>query len=91
MKSINQLYLEYLDRVGLEEGEMPPIQKKEIKRAFFAGCGSIILELPDMLENLTDDEGVVAIAELEKEMGDFWFDEIRSSEMSTLQSTKDDN
>ena len=66
----------YLDKVGLKEENMHPVQAKETKRAFMAAAGQILVLLRDDISELSDYEGVEVLEKLMTQVGDFWTKEI---------------
>lgn len=63
---VEGMYQDYLIRVGADESKMHNIQKTEMRRAFFAGVGSIFMEL-----NKKEFSGAV-MENMIKECNDFW-------------------
>lgn len=56
--NLNYQYSLYLERVGLKEANMNPIQRIETKRAFIGACGQMLILLRDDLAALPEDVGV---------------------------------
>lgn len=66
----------YLDKVGLKEENMLPVQAQETKRAFMAAAGQILVLLRDDISELSDDEGVEVLEKLMTQVANFWTNEI---------------
>lgn len=66
----------YLDKVGLSEENMHPVQAQETKRAFMAAAGQILVLLRDDISELSDDEGVEVLEKLMTQVANFWTNEI---------------
>jgi len=66
----------YLDRVGLKEENMHPVQAQETKRSFMAAAGQILVLLRDDISELSDDEGVEVLEKLMTQVANFWTNEI---------------
>lgn len=66
----------YLDKVGLKEENMLPVQAQETKRAFMAAAGQILVLLRDDISELSDDEGVEVLEKLMTQVANFWTSEI---------------
>lgn len=72
---LNHQYSLYLDRIGLSEKSMHPIQKIETKRAFMGACGQMLLLLRDELAALPDAEAVTSMQDMIDQVGKFWIKE----------------
>ncbi|MCO5238852.1 MAG: hypothetical protein M9904_02245 [Chitinophagaceae bacterium] len=72
---IRDLYKEYLQRTGLDEIRMPAIQKQETRRAFYGGCGHMLILLLNKISEMGDVEGALAIDDLLNQVGKFWITE----------------
>lgn len=66
----------YLDKVGLKEENMHPLQALETKRAFMAAAGQILVLLRDDISELSDDEGIDVLEKLMTQVANFWTNEI---------------
>lgn len=77
--SIKSMYKLYLDKVGLKESEMHPIQKVETKRAFYAGCGQTLIAARDEIGAMESErEAMQAFESLTEEVMEFWNNEIKN-------------
>ena len=72
---LNYQYSLYLERVGLKEANMNPIQRAETKRAFIGACGQMLILLRDDLAALPEDEGVEEMQGMLNQVGDFFLAE----------------
>lgn len=73
---LNYQYKLYLQRVGLFENSMSPIQKQETKRAFFGACGQMLLMMRDDVGGIEDESAAVKVMEdLINQVGNFWLKE----------------
>lgn len=52
--NIEKQYQLYLKRVNLKEEQMPPDQQRELRQAFYAACGQLLLVMRDDLSGLTE-------------------------------------
>lgn len=59
----------------LPEEKMHPDQRREMKRAFYAGAGQILMLLRNHLPDLPEDVGVVKLEEMVDEIQHFWLNE----------------
>lgn len=50
--SLEIQYQLYLQRIELKESEMHPVQKVQLRQAFFGACGQMILLLRDDLAEI---------------------------------------
>lgn len=62
----------YLEMVGLTKKNMPAVQYNEIKRAFMAGCSSVLMEVYNKLLRSTDDDIIASISNWKSQLFDFW-------------------
>lgn len=67
--SLENQYQLYLQRVGLNEATMHPIQKKQLKQTFFGAVGQILLLQRDELTKLSDDDGADVLQNMLDEVG----------------------
>lgn len=58
----------------LDEGKMSPIQNQETKRAFFGGLGMMLVLMRDDIADMTQDEAVQGMEDLQKQIVGFWND-----------------
>ena len=66
----------YLDNAQVKESQLIPIQRQEMKRAFFGGLGQALLVMRDevgMIEN--EDEAVDCLQDMLNQVGQFWMAE----------------
>lgn len=57
-------YQLYLQRVGLKEENMHPIQKTETKRAFIGACGQMLVLLRDDLGKLEENKAIEILQDM---------------------------
>lgn len=63
----------FLEKVKLDEALMHPDQVREMKRAFYAGCGQMLLVIRDEVSKLkTDDDMIAAMDNLLSQINKFW-------------------
>jgi hypothetical protein len=66
-------YQLYLQRVGLKESAMHPVQKRQIKQAFIGGIGQMLILLRDDVGAIEDeDEAVKVMESLLNQVGDYF-------------------
>lgn len=73
--SIEKQYHLYLERVGLDESRMHPIQRIETKRAFFGAFGQSIALLRDEVSEYDDQQGVAILEDMWSQVGNFFITE----------------
>lgn len=56
--SIENQYKTYLERVNMKEESMHPVQRVELKRAFFGAVGQLLLLMRDEISELPEDESL---------------------------------
>lgn len=57
-------YRLYLDRVGLKEANMHPVQKIETRRAFMGACGQMLILLRDDLGSLEESKATETMQDM---------------------------
>jgi hypothetical protein len=77
MKQFNleKQYQLYLERVGIQESQMHPTQKVEMKRAFMGACGQMLILLRDDLGALEEDEAIQQLQDMMNQLQSFWLKE----------------
>lgn len=73
--TIEQQWLRFLERCGVQPGQLHWHQESEMKKAFYASAGQILIMSRDELAELTDDEAVNALEAMMQEVTDFWAQE----------------
>ena len=80
MKTLEELFEQYLDQVSLlDQLDKTSTQYVEMRRAFFAGAGTLMkLMLDDQMtgEEVSEDEGAVILDRVFQEISNFWNKEI---------------
>lgn len=77
---MNQFNLEnqyqlYLERAGITESQMHPVQKIETKRAFMGACGQMLILLRDGIGTLEKDKVVEQLQDMINQVQSFWLKE----------------
>ena len=62
----------YLYVTKQDEARMHPVQLVETRRSFYAGVGQILLLLRDTFGSMTEEEAVVQLENLLKQVNNFW-------------------
>lgn len=75
---LKDLYKEYLQTTGLDESKMPAIQKQETRRAFYSGCGHMLMLMLNEVSKLEESEGAKALDDVLNQVGNFWIAETNS-------------
>lgn len=75
---IEEQYQAYLRRVGLLEAQLLPIQKQEIRRAFFGAWGQLLVCLEEDITLLGEDDAVRVLESMKLQVLTF-FQATRSS------------
>ena len=70
--TIEHQYQLYLQRVNLEESKMHPLQKKQLKQAFFGAFGQLLILMRDGIAILPEDVGIKILDAQMKEVLDFF-------------------
>lgn len=67
----------YLKRVGLADKLMSVAQMRETRRAFMGACGQILILLRDDVGKLEENEAIVTLDNLIKQVSNFWLAETK--------------
>lgn len=82
MKTPDQLYKEYLAKIGADESKMHAHQRSEMKRAFMGGCAGLLILLGEMAHHHFTDQEVL---EMEKSftrlLKEYWGSETVKDEL----------
>jgi hypothetical protein len=62
--NLEHQYQLYLERMGLSEDRMHPVQKMQLKQTFYGACGQMLTLLRDEVGALEEDEAVEAVEAL---------------------------
>jgi hypothetical protein len=84
MKSIDEQWREYGLRCGLFPSNAPAVQVQEMRRAFFAGAGSLLMAMRQFDDSLSDDAGAKMFQQWASEINEFWQGEILSEQGARL-------
>ena len=71
--SLNDEFERYLKLVKLDKRRMPPVQLREIRRAFYGACGQMLILARDgvaAIEN--EDEAAEALQDMLNQVANFW-------------------
>lgn len=69
-------YSLYLQRVGLDESTMMPIQAQETKRAWFGAAGQILDLLTNGTDSLSEADAIPKLGGLFDQVEHFWMQEV---------------
>jgi len=70
--NLENQYQLYLKRVGLNEKQMPPLQKKQLKQSFMGACGQMLLLLRDDVGALEEDAAILTMENMIKQVGNYF-------------------
>jgi hypothetical protein len=65
----------YLERAGVTEQQLGFVQASEMKRAFFGGCGQMIILMRDEVAAQEDDKAIATMQDMLDQVGNFWLSE----------------
>lgn len=79
LKEINLEYQfeQYLKRVGVSEATLPPVQYREMKRAFFGALGQMYVLYRDVIPELSDADAVGCFQDIGNQIQTFWQNEVK--------------
>lgn len=69
--NLEHQYQLYLQRVGIKESHMNPIQKKETKQAFFGAMGQMLVLQRDELAALSDEDAVDTLQDMWNQVSNY--------------------
>lgn len=69
---LEDFYQNYLKKVGLREELMHPTQRRETKKAFYAGIASFHIFLLDTLQDLSEDKSISILENINKQLEEYW-------------------
>lgn len=69
--TVENQYQLFLERMGLVESEMHPVQKKQLRETFYGATGQMLITLRDDISTLPEEEGIKALDNLLKEVQTF--------------------
>lgn len=72
---LEKQYQLFLERIGLSEKTMHPIQKAQIKQTFYGAIGQLIILFRDNLTKLEEDKAVNVLGYLLNQVGDYFIKE----------------
>lgn len=78
MSNLEELWQKYLELGGVKEEQLNEIQRKEMKKAFFGGCSSLLTVFFNEIAELDENKGVQALDNLFKEAETYWRTELLS-------------
>jgi hypothetical protein len=71
MKTVSQMFDEYLEIVNLKKEEMPEPHLREVRRAFYGACGQFIVALSTEFMKGNS----INVTDLDQEIEYFWLSE----------------
>lgn len=69
--TIEAMYQEYLEKIGLKEKDMHFEQKKQVKDTFYAACAMLWIVLRDEIASLTEEQAILFFDSLESQIISF--------------------
>lgn len=70
--NLEHQYQLYLQRVALNEKDMHPVQKKQLRQTFFGACGQMLIMLRDDLTKLEDGKAESTLQDMLNQVGDYF-------------------
>lgn len=70
--NIETLYQQYLQRVGLEESKMAPLQQKQLRQTYFGASGNLLMLLKNDISPLPEDEAVIVLEDLINQVANYF-------------------
>lgn len=74
--NLEEQYQMYLDLMGLDESQMPPIQQQETRRAFFGACGQMLRLMTEDIADLEEVDAVGTIINLKNQVSEYFLKEL---------------
>ena len=73
-------YQLYLKRMGMAEHKMHPIQKKQLKEAFFGSAGQLLRLQVDDISQLKEEKAVEVLDAMLAQVGNFFLEQQRKAQ-----------
>ena len=70
--TVKHQYKLFLGRIGLDERTMHPMQKKQLKQAFYGAWGQQLFQMRDDISKLPEEKGIAILNAQTKEVGNFF-------------------
>lgn len=80
-------YQFYLRLSGADESKMHPIQRSEMRKAFYAGAGQILELLKNKVSELPEEKGVEVMESMMQEISEYFIGEV--SKIKAASGVKD--
>ncbi len=81
--NLTHQYKLYLQRIGLKEETMHPIQSEQLKQAFFAACSQMLFLFRDDVGGIESEaEAVETMENMIDQASTFWLDEMRKHQQA---------
>jgi len=68
----------YLSRVGLDKKKMDKSHRRETKRAFMAGAGSVLAMFSDIAD-MSEADALAVVERVKRDVAEFWVREATNS------------
>lgn len=76
--NLDHQYQLYLERVGIKEEDMHPIQKTETKNAFMGACGQMLDICVNEIPDFDDGSAIEVMSYLLHQVQDFWKSRVKN-------------
>lgn len=73
--TVEEHYKFYLEKMGLDEAKLHPIQRTETRRVFFGAWGQLLMFMQNDIVELSDQEGFEILDSMVNEVGQFFINE----------------
>ena len=80
--SLEWQWQQYLKRAGVNEKDLMPVQRQEMKRAFIGACGQMLIFMRDDLTQLPDYAAAMTLQDLLNQVANFWTAEVNRNNLS---------
>lgn len=73
--NLEHQYELYLQRVGLKEEQMHPLQKKQLRQTFMGACGQMLILMRDEVGALPEDQAIEVCESMINQVGEFFINQ----------------
>lgn len=73
--SLEEQYQLFLQRMGLNELEMHPQQKRQLKQTFYGAFGQCLVIMRDEITRLPEDQAIIECQDMFDQVGNFFLKE----------------
>lgn len=70
--NLEHQYQFFLNKIGLKEKDMHPVQKVQLKETFFGACGVLLILFRDEITKLEEDDAVSVMQDMIEQVANYF-------------------